>query len=48
MELHSAGNVICEERFAHLYEDVMNQARIVSNVFDSKWYAWAWWSRFFI
>ena len=29
---HSAGNVICEERFAHLYEDVMNQARIVSNV----------------
>jgi len=29
---HSAGNVICEERFAHLYEDVMNQSRIVSNV----------------
>ena len=29
---HSAGNVIGEERFRHLYEDVMSQSRIVSNV----------------
>jgi len=29
---HSAGNVINEKRFEYLYEDVMNQANIVSSV----------------